>query len=115
MSLICQLFIISAALLYTISIWAELLSNALKKYIIVLLWLGMLSDTLFIFTSYFTKTRYIELVIPMGILLAILMFIKIVLSTIYYLKDKYSQNLRLYGTVVWFVWLFYYIIIFIMG
>lgn len=108
-----------ALVFYTLGVWAERKANTLKKWHIIIFWLGLAFDT----TGTITMERIAksETSISMasatihgitGILAIALMVFHAVWATIVFVKndDEKKQTFHKFSLIVWIIWLIPYFI-----
>ena len=118
--LIMAIITITLALIfYTIGVFSERKSGTLKKFHVIIFWIGLIFDTTGT-TIMSTLATGGSLLSPHGItgaLAIVLMLFHAVWATIVFFKKdiKKLQNFHKFSIVVWLIWLVPYIIGLIIG
>ncbi len=113
MLLYAIIFITSALIFYTIGVWGEKKQGVLKKWHLIIFWIGLLCDTLG--TSFMGKISGSALKMNLhgitGLLAILLMLFHAIWATVVLYKndDNMKQNFHKFSIVVWAIWLIPYI------
>jgi TIGR03987 family protein len=102
-----------ALIFYTIGVWGERIQGQLKKWHLVIFWLGLLFDTTGTTLMGRIASNGFELNFHgiTGLLAILLMVFHAVWATIVIVKDNKEAraNFHKFSFVVWFIWLIPYI------
>lgn len=118
--LIMAIITITLALIfYTIGVFSERKSGTLKKFHIIIFWIGLLFDTTGT-TIMSSISRGTSLVSPHGItgaLAIILMLFHAIWATVVFIKkdNEKLHNFHKFSIVVWLIWLVPYILGLVIG
>lgn len=103
------IFITSALILYTIGVWSEKTQGDLKRWHLLLFYLGLIFDTLgTIIMSEISKGGFqFNFHGITGLLAIILMFLHALWATIVLIKNdkKDKSNFHQFSFIVWMIWL----------
>ncbi|NEZ46577.1 TIGR03987 family protein [Clostridium niameyense] len=103
------IFISLALVFYTIGVWSEKKQGTLKKWHVVIFWVGLLCDTLG--TSAMSKIAGIGFKLNFhgvtGLLAILLMLFHAVWATIVLIKNEQDMKIKFhkFSIVVWVIWL----------
>ncbi|MHB8062801.1 MAG: HsmA family protein [Ruminiclostridium sp.] len=101
--------ITSALIFYTIGVWSEKKQGGLKKWHLVIFWIGLLFDT--IGTTLMGKIAAGGFELNFhgitGLLAIVLMLFHAIWATIVLAKnnEKYKTNFHKFSIIVWLIWL----------
>ena len=105
--------ITTALIFYTVGVWAEKIQKKLKKWHLVVFWIGLTFDT--IGTTLMSKLAgqgfQLNLHGITGVTAILLMLFHAVWATVVLLRgdDKAKENFHKFSILVWFIWLIPYI------
>lgn len=105
--------ITSALLFYTIGVWSEKIQGELKKWHLVIFWVGLIFDTLG--TTLMSKLAESGFKLNFhgitGLLAIILMLFHAAWATVVLIKNdsKTKANFHKFSIVVWIIWLIPYV------
>jgi uncharacterized repeat protein (TIGR03987 family) len=102
-----------ALIFYTIGVWSEKIQGKLKKWHLIIFWLGLTFDT--IGTTFMTKIAGSGFQLDFhgitGLLAIVLMIFHAAWATIVLIKndEKAKTNFHKYSISVWLIWLIPYV------
>jgi uncharacterized repeat protein (TIGR03987 family) len=98
-----------ALIFYSIGVWNEMHQGELKKFHLIMFWIGLLCDILStLCMGLVSKTPFeINLHCVTGWIALLMMVFNTLYSTYIFFKGskKQKQNIKLVSLIIWFVWL----------
>lgn len=107
------IFITLALLLYTIGVWSERIQGRLKRWHLVLFYLGLICDALGThFMSKLSNSSLFTLHGVTGLLAITLMFIHAIWASIVLIRNDETKIIQFhkFSIIVWIIWLIPYFI-----